>query len=81
MMEHNPDFNRKMADALEAAYEKAKHTPTNVDRIRSMTDEELANWIAWVCYKAYSNWNPHYVQKPKEWLDWLQSSAGGDGDG
>ncbi len=54
---------------------------TNGGGIRAMSDEELANWLAWVCYKAYSNWNPHYVQKPKEWLDWLQSPAGGDGDG
>ena len=51
---------------------------TNADRIRAMSNEELANWVAWVCYKAYSSWNPHYVQKPKEWLDWLQSPVGGE---
>lgn len=36
MMEHSPEFNRKIADALEAGYEKAKHTPTQADGIRAM---------------------------------------------
>lgn len=74
MMEHSPDFNRKIADALEAAYEKAKHTPTNADRIRAMSDEELAGMLSRVETdgKAYGPNGKAY------WIEWLQTPVGGD---
>lgn len=46
---------------------------TNADRIRSMTDEELAEWIADDLIE------PGYdtrEQTVKMWLDWLKEEAG-----
>lgn len=39
--------------------------PTNADRIRAMTDEELAEFIA-------SNEWGHIPRSEKWWLEWLQ---------
>ncbi len=52
------------------AYEYVhRHVTTNADRIRAMTDEELADKL----------WSiSHYLQGKKkisEWLDWLQQEA------
>ena len=59
---------------------------TNADRIRSMTDEELAEWLAKQEYKkpTFDGWLPlcNKVMGPrichedgceKCWLDWLKS--------
>lgn len=40
---------------------------TNADRIRSMTDEELANWFAII-----SSSKP---QSSPEWLEWLKEEV------
>lgn len=40
--------------------------PTNADRIRAMTDEELAEWLDNNTYRF-----PIY----KDWLDWLRQEA------
>lgn len=46
---------------------KAKLKPTNADRIRSMSDEELSHFLFGIqCAPA---------SKPKEWLDWLKQEA------
>lgn len=44
---------------------------TNADRIRSMTDEELADWIwgAETAGRAYGPWGK------KAWLDWLKKEG------
>lgn len=39
---------------------------TNADRIRNMSDEELADWIYYHNTKFSSE---------KQWIDWLQSEA------
>ena len=48
-------------------------TPSNADRIRSMTDEELARWLEYegggACAEMYG------------WLNWLQQPAEDIGDG
>lgn len=45
---------------------------TNADRIRSMSDEELAAWIAeHPVVAAYDNNN----QQHRRWLDWLKQEA------
>ena len=91
MMERSSDFNRKIADALEAAYEKAKHTPTNADRIRAMNDEELAEFIGGIYTlerDAWGDYDPCVVveqsvkmRDKEDMLDWLQSPAGDDENG
>ena len=56
---------------------------TNADRIRSMTDEELAKYLAWLedveaCYQ----WEMYDdADRITEWLEWLkQEAAGRDGE-
>lgn len=53
-----------------------KKPQTNADRIRSMTDEELAGFLKEV--KEDYQWaNPDYpdCEDCGEWLNWLQSEA------
>jgi hypothetical protein len=54
---------------------------TNADRIRAMTDEELAKYLAWLedpqaCYvwELYGD-----TDRITEWLDWLKEEAISDG--
>ena len=43
--------------------------PSNADRIRSMSDEELAGYLS----HLELSWRPAYARKgKKEWLDWLK---------
>ena len=62
---------------------------TNADRIRSMTDEELAEWLAKQEYRrvAFDGWLPlcNHVMGPRTchengcekcWLDWLKREVG-----
>lgn len=46
-----------------------EHKPTNADRIRSMTDEELAE----VLYNAGGNW-----YSEEYWLEWLKEESKGE---
>lgn len=46
------------------------HPVTNADRIRAMSDEELASLL------VHSPW-----MREESALEWLKSPAGGDGDG
>ena len=43
---------------------------TNADRIRSMTDEELAEWLCDI-----AGWLPMYEGKMHPILDWLKQEA------
>ena len=46
--------------------------PTNADRIRSMTDEEMASFLSCID----TSWKPAYSRKDRdEWLDWLQQEV------
>lgn len=40
---------------------------TNADRIRSMTDEELAEWL-------FGAWHQSWYTR-QEWLDWLRQEG------
>lgn len=44
---------------------------TNADHIRSMTDEELAEWV----WSAESAGKAYGVRGKKAWLDWLKREA------
>lgn len=47
-------------------------TPSNADRIRAMTDEELAEYLSSICYELWKM----FVDDPKKtWLDWLKSQV------
>lgn len=55
---------------------------TNADRIRSMTDKELAEWLSkrgHQCPEVYLNCNKGIVDSEDDcypcWLDWLREEA------
>lgn len=45
---------------------------TNADRIRAMTDEELAEYLDGVCHDL---WQMFVKDPQKVWLDWLRKEA------
>ncbi len=87
-MANNPDFNRLLAEGLKQL------KPTNRDRLRAMSNEELAGAFAQqmvelVC-RVVNNFScdigaekQFLLEKNKaDWLKWLQSPVdGGGGDG
>ena len=54
---------------------------TNADRIRSMTDEELAEWLDTITAKAQAygyecaDSCPNDCPLPENWLDWLKEEV------
>lgn len=46
-------------------------TKSNADRIRQMTDEELAEWV----WGAETSGRAYGPRGKKSWLDWLNSPA------
>ena len=52
--------------------EKPAFPATNADRIRAMTDEEMASFLSCID----TSWKPAYSRKDRdEWLDWLKQEA------
>ena len=47
---------------------KSKNTKTNADRIREMTDKELAAYLSFI-------FAPYYSRGREYWLDWLKEVA------
>lgn len=59
-------------------YRERKRKQTNADRIRSMSDEELADFLCKV--KADYQWEDHEFPSEEEcgeWEEWLQSEVEG----
>lgn len=57
-------------------YQSHKHS--NADRIRSMTDEELAEWFGKIQYNTAFYCDGEDKQKypyPVSWLDWLKQEV------
>lgn len=62
---------------------------TNADRIRAMTDKELAKWLDDVCKSAYDEgytketgdplMSP-YPSTASKWMDWLKEEASDEKD-
>ena len=57
-----------------------RKTKTNADRIRTMTDEELAEWIAYRqgCYERQGKRCSKYGTCRDCWFDWLKEEASDD---
>ena len=55
---------------------ETENRQTNADRIRSMTDEELAEWIADDLIEPGYNTREQTVEM---WLDWLKQEASNAG--
>jgi len=51
-------------------YYNTREVKTNADRIRAMTDEELAEWLCDI-----AGWIPMYEGKMHPILDWLKQEA------
>jgi hypothetical protein len=56
---------------------------THADRIRAMTDEELAKWLNHMQTDAYNrgmleDWIFGYPNNYDNWLDWLKQEAKDD---
>ena len=73
-----------------SAFKQKPKPTTNADRIREMSDEELAGWLQGMkyspvcdskCYDDYEKYGEQRTFCTECWLNWLQSPAGGDGDG
>lgn len=82
----NVCINGKMpsysATCVECGLSRKNYKPiSNADRIRAMTDEELAEWISLATWRAFANGagNMNYVDAARievgEWLDWLKQEA------
>lgn len=56
--------------------EKEHRTQTNADRIRSMTDEELAEWVNYLHCPHYEDYDYPCDDCEKCWLEWLQAESG-----
>lgn len=54
---------------------KANPKPTNADRIRSMSDEELAEYLDGVCHDL---WQMFVADPQKMWLEWLKQESEGE---
>ena len=50
----------------------SKYKPTNADKIRKKSDEELAKWIV---HKTEGNGFDSYDESVKAWLDWLKQEV------
>ena len=66
------------------AYVPSPTPQTNADRIRSMNDEELADWIAKWCHAAEDCACCPIKNCPhihcKSWLEWLKQPAEEDAE-
>lgn len=53
-------------------YYNTRNVITNADRIRAMSDEELAEYLDGVCHDL---WQMFVKDPQKMWLDWLRQEA------
>lgn len=63
---------RTWKDECCVAWKDKDEPQTNADRIRAMTDEELAEWIV---HKTEGNGFEGYSESVKAWRDWLRKEA------
>ena len=74
---NNPNFNTILAEALA----RGKNVSTNADRIRAMSDEELAEKLTWIvpycgdCPARIGNGEECVIDCKKAWLAWLRKEA------
>ena len=70
---------KELCGVCEMETEVANRKKTNADRIRSMTDEELAEWITKIEYKGrmlgWSINSPTPSMVTDYWLYWLKQEA------
>ena len=71
------NFSVEEIRAFKKAYVTLNSEPTtNADRIRAMSDEELAKFLD--CYCVSASWEcprHHEIKCHECWLDWLKANA------
>ena len=67
-------FNNHFESKELVIYVPSKNRETNADRIRSMTDEELADWIYGQC-DEWSNWCPKEAPINPETFECLRNGG------
>ena len=61
------------ATCVECGLSRKNYKPqTNADRIRAMSDKDLAAYLANICYDL---WKMFTKDPEKMWLDWLRQEA------
>ena len=60
----------KKAGEIQNAFVEAIVSKSNADKIRSMTDEELAEWLCDI-----AGWLPMYEGKMHPILDWMKEES------
>lgn len=89
-IEWDDDVDLNRCDCPTSAWDKYFKPMTNADRIRSMSDEELADKFTDVAYEAHGRWyepdgktyHSLSADAKKAWLNWLrQPVKDGDSDG
>lgn len=75
----------KKCDRNCRTYRRFTHTESNADRIRAMTDEELAVWIAetsncsdWCILNEKCKSKLDNEACPNVWLEWLREESEGE---
>lgn len=73
---HNDECHDKCRGCFEGSNYKPKPL-TNADRIRAMTDEELAEWIDYSqgCFESQGKRCPKYGTCRDCWFDWLKQEC------
>ena len=65
-------INVLLMDGREACSKFKEKSQTNADRIRAMTDEELAEYLDGMCHDL---WQMFVKDSQKMWLDWLKQEV------
>lgn len=63
------DLRKRRKHCGKATLPSHKKVVTNADRIRAMSDEELAEYLDGICHDL---WKLHVADPKKMWLDWLK---------
>ena len=65
----------RLIEKLEERLLYGEKPQTNADRIRAMTDEELAEWMATIEKKCYARCGvkSNFKRFNNQWFDWLKS--------
>ena len=79
VLPHSFDLNDETVEALLRAIGEAEIT-TNADRLRAMSDEELAEFLRVGCFGVEGMICRKHPQCELCWLDWLRQPAEGGGE-
>ena len=56
--------------------EPYRHVPTNFDRLRTMSIDDVANFLATITVK-HCSWRDTLTEEQERWLKWLEQESKG----